>query len=231
MPRNSTVAATKMPSNASLPLPSAVLWDMDGTLIDQTAAIIRCYCDVIGAMGYPEPEADIIRRSLGGPMASTMGLFVEDAQLDDAAKRFRARFPQIMLEGLVVLEGGSELIQAFHARKIPQAIFTNKHGDTARQLSKHIGFDQHIPTCIGNTDTEWHKPQAELTQYVLQQINASAQNACMIGDSPTDIETAHNAQLVCYGIATGAHSIEELKEAGAEAAFPDLQKLQAALAL
>ncbi|MGJ8640913.1 MAG: HAD family hydrolase [Opitutaceae bacterium] len=217
-----------MGKTTSLPLPSAVLWDMDGTLIDQTAAIIRCYVDVIVGMGLPEPDPEVIRRSLGGPMASTMSIFIAEDQLADASKRFRKRFPEIMFEGLIILPGGHELINYFNSAKLPQAIFTNKHGDTARLVSKHAGFDKHISVCIGNKDTEWHKPQKELTQFVLQQIDSPAADACMIGDSPTDIETAHNAGLACYCVATGAHSVDELTEAGAEAAFKSLSDLHAA---
>jgi phosphoglycolate phosphatase len=214
----------------SLPRPTAVLWDMDGTLIDQTAAIIRCFADVIVGLGYPEPDPEKIRRSLGGPMASTMELFIKDGELDDATKRFRARFPEIMFEGLIILPGGVELIEEFSEAKIPQAILTNKHGETARTVNAHIGISQHISVCIGNTDTQWHKPQAELTQHVLTQINARADGACLIGDSPTDIETAHNAGLACYCVATGAHSVTELNEAGAEAAFNSLFDLKKAFA-
>ena len=60
-----------------LPKPTAVIWDMDGTLIDQTAPIIRCYAEVIEELGYPKPEPEKIHRSMGGPMASTMALFVK----------------------------------------------------------------------------------------------------------------------------------------------------------
>jgi phosphoglycolate phosphatase len=164
-------------------------------------------------------------------MASTMALFIDDAGLDEAAKRFRLRFPEIMFDGLIILPGGLELIESANKANIAQVIFTNKHGDTARRVSEYAGFSKYIPICIGNTDTDWHKPQVKLTRYVLEQINASAEGACMIGDSPTDIETAHNAGLPCYCIATGAHSTDEMLEAGAEAAFNSLVELKAAFGL
>lgn len=220
-----------MPSTPLLPRPSAILWDMDGTLIDQTAAIIRAYIDVIESMGGGAPDPEIIRRSLGGTMASTMALFIDTANLEDASKRFRKRFPEIMFDGLIILDGAHELIESAHRACIPQVIFTNKHGDTARKVSQHVGFSKYIPICIGNTDTDWHKPQAALTQHVLDQINASVNGACMIGDSPTDIETAHNVGLPCYCVSTGAHSRQELLKTGADAAFNSLVELRAALAL
>lgn len=207
------------------PLPKAVLWDMDGTLIDQTTPIICCYTEVITAMGYAKPPVDALRRSMGGPMASTMELFVEPERLPEACKAFRKRFPEIMLEGLIILPGALKLIEFFADNKIPQAIFTNKHGETARKVSAHCGFSRDMPVCIGDTDTQWSKPEAELTRHVLKQIKAGTEGTVLIGDSPTDAATAHNANITFYGVSTGAHSSEELKTAGAELVCQSLNEL------
>ena len=212
-------------STIQLPRPTAILWDLDGTLIDQTAAITLCYREVIVKMGYPQPDDDAIRRSLGGVMAATMGLFVEAERMDEACKAFRKRFPEIMFDGLILLAGGIELIERVYKARIPQVIFTNKHGDTARKVSRYAGFAKYIPICIGSADTEWHKPQLALTQHVLDQIEVSAEGSIIIGDSPTDIAVAQNAGLSCYCVSTGAHSPEELMEAGADAAFRSLTEL------
>lgn len=199
---------------------------MDGTLIDQTAAIIRCYADVITELGHPTPDSNVIRRSLGGPMASTMELFIPSEQMDEACRAFRKRFPEIMFEGLIILPGALELIAAFAEHQVPQAILTNKHGDTARLVSAHCGFNKHIEICIGNTDTEWSKPDSKLTKHVLSQINSSSEGAICIGDSPTDVATATNAGLDCYCVNTGAHSSEELQAAGAMLTVSDLLELK-----
>lgn len=198
---------------------------MDGTLIDQTRPIIDCFTEVITAMGYAEPPAEEIRRSMGGPMASTMGLFVGPERLEEACAAFRKRFPEIMFKGLIVLPGALELIEFFAKKNIPQAIFTNKHGDTAREVSAHCGFSQHIPVCIGDTDTKWAKPNHELTRYVLGQINAATEGSVLIGDSPTDARTAQNADIAFYGVSTGAHSVEELQAAGAIVTCSSLTEL------
>ncbi|NBB80794.1 MAG: HAD hydrolase-like protein [Verrucomicrobia bacterium] len=214
-----------------LPCPTAILWDLDGTLIDQTASILRCFAEVITEMGYSTPGESAIRRSMGGTMAETMALFVDEAKLDAACRAFRARFPEIMFDGLIVLPGGPELIERAYKARIPQALFTNKHGETARQVSRYAGFSKYVPTCIGSGDTEWHKPQAELTNHVLAKIHAPAEGAVIIGDSPTDVAVASNAGLHCYAVATGAHSCEELLEAGAIAAFPSLPELHPSISL
>ena len=218
-------------SITQLPRPTAILWDLDGTLIDQTAAIILCYREVIVEMGYPQPDDDSILRSLGGVMAETMGLFVEAERMDEACKAFRKRFPEIMFDGLILLAGGIELIEHAYKARIPQVIFTNKHGDTARKVSRYAGFAKYIPICIGSTDTEWQKPQLALTQHVLDQIEVASEGSITIGDSPTDIAVARNAGLTSYCVATGAHSIEDLLEAGADAVFGSLTELGQAIKL
>ncbi len=220
-----------MASGQHLPRPGAILWDLDGTLIDQTAAIVRCYAKVITQMGYADPDPDVIKRSLGGPMSSTMRLFVPETELDAAGREFRELFPKIMFDGLIILTGGMELIERAFKARIPQALFTNKHGDTARKVSLYAGFSKYIPNCIGSGDTEWHKPEAALTEYVLERIDAEKDGAVIIGDSPTDVAVAQEIGIACYCVATGAHSVDELIGAGANAAFAGLPALSEALDL
>ena len=166
-----------------LPKPTAVIWDMDGTLIDQTAPIIRCYAEVIEELGYPKPESEKIHRSMGGPMASTMALFVKPEETAQASVRFRKRFPEIMYDGLIVLPGANESIACFDGHHIPQVILTNKHGDTARAVSQHCGFSKSIESCIGNTDTEWQKPAKR------------AHDACTEHDQSTACRRCANRRL------------------------------------
>ena len=208
----------------SLPkTPGAVIWDMDGTLIDQTAGIVRCYEEVVSALGHLTPDPGEIHRSMGGPMAQTMALFVQPEELEAACLDFRKRFPDIMYDGIIVLPGALQLVRNFYNAGVPQAILTNKHGPTAREVSRHCGFASYIPICVGSTDTEWSKPDPTLTEYVLKAMDASrTSGAVLIGDSPTDVATAENAGLECYTVATGAHSTEELIAAGGAEAVESL---------
>lgn len=213
----------------NLPKPGAVLWDMDGTLIDQTVAIIRCYASVITELGHATPDPEAIRRSLGGPMINTMQLFVDANQLETACEQFRTSFPEMMYDGLEILDGALPCMEYLMDQKIPQAILTNKHGATARAVSQFCGFDRFSQVCIGHGDTEWSKPAPQLTQVAMAGIAANARDTILIGDSPTDVATAHAADIACCAIATGAHTEAELSDAGADAIFPDLNTLLAEL--
>ena len=218
-----------MPENKKIARPSAILWDLDGTLIDQTAPIIRCYTEVITSLGYPKPDRNIIKRSLGGPLSSTMQLFVDTKDIKVACTSFRSNFPKIMFDGIILMSGAIKCIESAYKAQIPQAIFTNKDGNTAREVSRFAGFSNYIPICVGSSDTIWNKPNTKLTEHVLGLLKVSKKDTLIIGDSPTDIDVAKKAGLNCYCVATGAHSEIELNDAGAVTTFDNLSSLYESL--
>lgn len=214
----------------SVSRPAAVLWDLDGTLIDQTHGIISCFQKVIRTLGFPEPDSHRIRRSLGGPLPESMALFIPPEQVEAAVRDFRAEFPSIMMDGLLLLDGGMACLERLSKMGIPQAILTNKHGPTARQVCESTGISEWIQLCVGNGDTAWSKPEAQLVAHTLESFAFEGGGPVwMIGDSPTDVQTALNAGLIPYAVATGAHSAAELRAAGAAEVFESLNELQARL--
>lgn len=206
-------------------LPDLVLWDMDGTLIDQTDSIIRCYHEVIQSFGLSKPSPLDIKRSLGGPLTHTLSLFLPKNSIDAARILFKETFPKYMFEGMIVLEGAMELMKRLNEQGIPQAIITNKQGVNARAVSKKCGFDQYIKVCVGNGDNPYEKPQVEFTESVIQAMGGEYNRIVLIGDSPTDVKTALNYKADCFAVSTGSHNKDELIEAGAEKAFGNLNEL------
>jgi phosphoglycolate phosphatase-like HAD superfamily hydrolase len=206
-------------------LPDLVLWDMDGTLIDQTESIIRCYHEVIESFGYSKPNPLNIKRSLGGPLTHTLSLFLPEDSVEAARISFKETFPKYMFEGMVILDGALELIEKLNIKGIPQAIITNKQGENARAVSKKCGFDQYINVCIGNGDNPYQKPQIEFTEAVIQALGGDFKNIVLIGDSPTDVQTALNYKADCFAVSTGSHNQHELAEAGAKKVFGNLNEL------
>lgn len=208
-------------------LPDIVLWDMDGTLIDQTPSIVRCYGEVFSQLGHSIPDAHAIKRSLGGPLTATLSEYLPSDQIDVGRILFRELFPSYMFEGMRVMEGANALIEKLHAEQVSQAIITNKQGANARKVSAYCQFDQHIPVCIGHGDTPYQKPDAKLTQYVIEALalapSEEAREIVLIGDSPTDVQTALNYNCIAYGLTTGAHSEQELLDAGALRVFSSIQ--------
>ena len=207
------------------------LLDLDGTLIDHFAAIHRAYSHTMRELGRPLPTMEQVRAAVGGGLDTAIRRFVPEAELPRAMKIYRAYWNATMLDDVVLLPGARELLEALQARGARLAVLTNKLGTSSREICDHLGLTRYLGAVVGAQDTAWLKPQPELTAHTLALIGGSAAGALMVGDSPFDIDTGHNAGLPSWCVTTGTHNAAELAAAGADAIFDNLAGLQAALAL
>ena len=120
-------------------------------------------------------------------------------------------------------------MRPLHARGVKLAVFTNKQAEAARRICAHLGVTPILDGVFGAGDTPWLKPQREFTAHVLATLGARADSTLLVGDSPFDVETAHNGGFPCWAVTTGTHDEAQLRAAGADRIFPNLTALGAAL--
>ena len=128
----------------------------------------------------------------------------------------------IALEDVKLMPGALEIVQSTHALGATLAVFTNKGGDISRLVCPHLGLSPYLTGIYGAGDTPWVKPQPELAAHVLKALNAEPATTLLVGDSPFDIQAAHNGGFPCWCVTTGTHDAKELTEAKADRVFPDL---------
>jgi phosphoglycolate phosphatase len=203
----------------------AVLFDLDGTLIDHFRIIHRSYAWALTQMGIEPASYDKVRASVGGSIVITFGKLVEPQFVARGVELFRQEFDRIWHEDIGIYPGAERLLRHLRGMGLKVAVLTNKEGDRARKLLHHTGLANHLDAVFGTLDTPWRKPQPEFTQFALDQLGVAASAACLVGDSPYDVDTALAAGLPCYAVATGSHSRAELQQTAANAVFTDLVEL------
>lgn len=204
----------------------AVLFDLDGTLIDHFRVIYRCYRYALQKLGMEPVSYEKVRASVGGSIVVTFGKLIPDAHVEEAVRHFREEFDRIWHEEIDILPGAEWLLQNLHSRGWKLAVFTNKEGDRARRILHHIGMDHWLDGVYGTLDTPYRKPQPAFTRHVLKELGTDPGHAIMVGDSPYDVEAAAAANMPCYTVATGSHSVRQLlSETASAGVFPDLHQL------
>ena len=217
---------------ASSPDFRTCLFDLDGTLIDHFRAIHRCHAYTLRQLGLPEPTLAQVRRAvgLGVEHAIVQLLGPEHADLlPRALTIYRAHWAETMLDDVELLPGARELLSALKKRGVQTAVFTNKHGPSARDICRHLGLDPFLDAVFGANDTPWLKPDVNFAHHVLTQLKADIRTTLFVGDSPYDIQAAHNARLPVWCVTTGTHTAEELRAAGADAVYRSLDEISAVL--
>ena len=212
-----------------MPRFATLLLDLDGTIVDAFTTIHRSYVHTLPQFGLPAPTMEQVRRAVGGGLENAMRHFVPEPLLADAVARHVEHTTSILLEDVTLMPGTLELLRAQQTAGVTLAVFTNKRGDHARQICDHLGLTPFMRGIFGARDTAWLKPQPEFAAHVLAALGASAATTMLVGDSPFDVKAAHNGSFACWCVTTGTHDAAQLRAAGAEAVFPDLFELQAAL--
>lgn len=207
--------------------PETVLFDLDGTLVDNFDAIAIAANHVLEVMGLPRQTKEVICNSVGGGALGTMARLAGEANAATATRLYLEHFPSVMLEGVRVYDGARELVAALRSRGTKVAVLTNKdHGNSLRLLG-HLGLDRELDGIFGTNAVPWRKPDPAFTHYALGKLgNRAAAGAEMVGDSPYDIATARKGGLAAARVvATGTHSLAELAKDGPDSGHPDLRAL------
>ena len=212
-----------------MPRFATLLLDLDGTIVDAFTTIHRSYVHTLPQLGLPAPTMEQVRRAVGGGLENAMRHFVPENLIAEAVKRHVAYTDTILLEDVTLMPGTMELLRAQQAARVPLAVFTNKRGDHARLICDHLGITPFLRGIFGANDTPWLKPQPEFAAHALKTLGADPKTTMLVGDSPFDVKAAHNGGFACWCVTTGTHDAAQLRAASAEAVFPDLFALQAAL--
>ncbi len=233
-------ANDSLPPDRFIPLPwwmsprfRTVLFDLDGTLLDHFSAIHRAHTHVRRHYGLPDATREEVLRAIGGglpeALKKTLGP-THDHLLEEALPVYRAYWDATMLDDAVLFPGAINLLAELQAAGIVCAVFTNKHGPSARRVCSHLGLDPLLAGVFGATDTPWLKPQPEFTAHVLRALSAEEASTALVGDSPWDVDAARLGKLIgCFAVTTGTHSAGELHAHGAVFVAPGLSSLKGEL--
>ncbi len=189
----------------------AVLYDLDGTLVDHFTAIHKAINFAEKQLGQPLSPYAKVRATVGGSIEVTLSRLIGPELAPRAIPLFHQRLAEIMFDDLHPMAGAAWLLRELHARGMRQAVLTNKTGEAARAVLNHLGWLPWLELVLGTKDTPWRKPMPEFTQHILNELQVPADRALLIGDSPFDIDAAASVKMHCRMVATGSHTIEQLR--------------------
>lgn len=190
----------------------AILFDLDGTLIDHFQAIYRTFVHVQERMDLNRHDYQTIKNSVGASLVTTLAdLYGQDA-VKEAIPLFEKYYASIINEDLILLPGVHWFLNNLLEHDYTIALFTNKPTPYSQIICKTLEIDHHFLHIIGSDHANplFRKPEKSFTQYALKIVDACPKTAALIGDSTFDIDAAHSVGMPIYSVTTGTHSKEEL---------------------
>jgi pyrophosphatase PpaX len=196
----------------------AVLFDLDGTLVDSIELIVAAAMNAFACRPGPSPSEAQIRNTIGRPLPTTFGPWLVD---DDDLPFLIAKYREYQLEHhdrlTSAYEGIVDAVSRLHAAGCRMAIVTSKVGFMAERALVHTGLSTYMQCIIASDSTTKHKPDPEPVRIALERLGAEPGNAIFVGDSPYDMQAARAAGVHALGVSWGAFTADTLVDAGAEA--------------
>lgn len=195
---------------------SAILLDLDGTLVDSTYHHAVAWQRAFRRSGVRVPMWRTHRAiGMGGDrlVAEVAGREVEDRQGDEVREHWRKEYAVIQ-DDVTELPHAGEFVRSLSRGKHRLALASS--GDP--QFTDHavglLGIARLVELVTSSADVDSSKPAADLLHTTLERMGG-VRSAVLVGDTPYDVEAAARAGLKCVCVRTGGFSKAELNDAGA----------------
>ncbi|MBM4093042.1 MAG: HAD family hydrolase [Planctomycetes bacterium] len=201
----------------------AVVFDLDGTLLNSLLDIADAANAVLGAHGFPTHPTDAYRYFVGDGVRILIERVVPASCRDDAPqlgqliREFTDIYRQTWNVRSHVYDGVAEMLHAVADRKMAMAVLSNKPHDATRQCVDYYFPGAPFAAVLGQQPGRPPKPDVTGALEIVQRLAVPAHSCLYLGDTAVDMETARRANMFPVGAAWGFRPIDELERAGAAA--------------
>ena len=173
----------------------ALIFDLDGTLIDSKRDLIHSVNAMLAEMGRETLHEDTISGYIGHGasqlMARALGNGATEAERERALKFFLAYYEQHKLDSTCAYPGVSEALEEL--KGFSMAVLTNKPVRVSVRILEGLGLVKYFRTVYGGNSFDTKKPDPLGARRILEEFGAAPEQAMLIGDSEVDVQTARNA--------------------------------------
>jgi len=189
-----------------------ILFDLDGTLIDSTEAILESFHNSFVIHNFKQPAQEDIKALIGHPLdIMYKELGVSEDKVWDFVTTYKEHYRDISTQKTDLLENAREAV--ILASEIAQlGIVTTKTGKYSQVLMEHFDLMKYFKVLIGREHVENPKPDAEPILKALESFETEGEDVWMIGDTKMDLVSAKNAGVNSIAVLSGYDDKETLEK-------------------
>lgn len=191
-----------------------IIFDWDGTLIDSIDWIARCLQNTAQNTHHETPSYQAAKDVIGLSIERAIEALYPKAQSDEVTElvnRYESAYFSKTLSREDLFEGVYEMLEALTNQGLKLAIATGKTREGLEEALDATKTRQFfcVTRCADETQS---KPHPLMLEEIMNDTGIAPERTLMVGDSTHDLQMALNAQIASIGVASGAHSLEELKK-------------------
>lgn len=200
--------------------PCAVIWDVDGTLVDTAEMHFAAWVRLAGEMGQPFSRDDFTATFGRRNPEIIRYLFRQeftDAQVRDIGERKENYYRAAAEAGVRLLPGVRELLAGLHARGVRQAVGSSAPRDNLDLILRITDSRQYFEAVVGMEDTQRGKPDPQVFLVAADKVAVPPGRCVVFEDAVAGVEAARAGGMKCVAVTfVGHHPAETLRAAGAD---------------
>ena len=197
----------------------AVIFDLDGTLLNTLEDLKDAVNAALKAYNLPERSLEEVRKFVGNGVRNLMIRAVPDGQehpqFEEIFDEFKAYYGVHCKDKTKPYDGIIELLDTLKEKNIKMAIVSNKIDSAVKELDKEY-FKGYFGAAIGEMEGVSRKPAPDTALKAMKEIGSNADETIYVGDSDVDIKTAINAGISCISVEWGFRDRDFLLANGAK---------------
>ena len=206
----------------------AVLWDMDGTVLDTLEDLWAAVNVSLRRFGLPEASLEQVRAGLGNGAAHLIACCAPEERQEEVLAFYKPWCDAHCNLNTRPYPGIPELMARLRKQGVRQAIISNKPDPAVQELAR-IYFPGLLETAVGESETVRRKPNPDAVLAAVEHMGLPVADCVYIGDTEVDLATARNAGMDCIAVSWGFRSREQLLSAGAARIAGRAEELEALL--
>lgn len=208
----------------------AVAFDLDGTLIDSTRAIVESFHYAADKLGCARAPETAIVPSIGHLLEDQFRMFWPDLDPHMCARIFRENYARIACEKTALLPGAREILDTCAVLGLKTALATSKKLRYAEMILEHLGVLAYFSARIGPDEVTNAKPHPETILKCSKVLDVAPADLVVVGDTEFDVRAAHAAGARCLCVTTGYDTRTTLEALQPEAVFDTLEGVSSYIA-
>jgi phosphoglycolate phosphatase len=176
----------------------ALLFDLDGTLIDSKRDLVLSVNATLREMGRAELPEDLVASYVGSGapvlISRALGTTAKPVEIENALKFFLAHYEEHKLDFTKEYPGVREALGQL--RGVPMAVLTNKPINISVRILEALQLVRFFRAVYGGNSFATKKPDPLGANTILTELGVAANDAAMVGDSEVDVQTARNSGMI-----------------------------------
>lgn len=200
----------------------AVIFDLDGTLVDSLDDLADSVNLMLEGYGFPTHDVEAYRYFVGNGSKKLMERTLPKDRaasaefVEEALAKYKEIYKERLLEKTRPYKGVRELLTELKNRRIPLAVCTNKHNEAALTIVKILFEPNTFDEVLGDRIGHPKKPDPTAPLEIAAALGVKPEEVAYLGDTSVDMETAVRAGFLPVGVLWGFRPEKELVESGAE---------------